>query len=228
MKMESVALIPAFNEEETIEEVISRLKKISLKSIVIDDGSTDKTSELAKKSDAIVIKHTVNMGKGETLNTGFNYILKNMPEVKYIVVIDADMQYSPEEAVIILKPLQDGKADFVIGYRNWSTVPFRHNFGNFVWRSVFNMLFETKLKDTNCGYIGLSRKTLEKIRKIYGGYIIENMMLIEILRYKLRIKQVLVSVNYKYKRDIFSGLRMGLGVLVFIIVEGLKYRLSKI
>jgi len=67
--MESVALIPAFNEEETIEEVISRLKKIGLKSIVIDDGSTDKTSELAKKNDAIVIRHTVKDRKSTRLNS---------------------------------------------------------------------------------------------------------------------------------------------------------------
>ena len=228
MKMESVAIIPAFNEEETIEEVISRLKKIGLKSIVIDDGSTDKTTELAKKFDAIVIKHTINIGKGEALKTGFNYILKKMPEVKYVVIIDADMQYLPEQADSILKPLKDKKADFVMGYRDWSTVPLRHNFGNFVWRSIFNLFFGTKLKDTNCGYMGLSRKALEKIQKIHGGYIIENMMLVEVLRCRLRIKQVPVTVIYKYKRSIFNGLRTGLGVLVFIIEEGIKYRLSKI
>jgi len=228
MKMESVALIPAFNEEETIKQVISRLKKTGLKSIVIDDGSTDKTSELAKKSGAIVIKHTINMGKGEALKTGFNYVLKNMLEVKHVVIIDADMQYLPEEAVKILKPLQDRKADFVMGCRNWETVPLRHNFGNFVWRSVFNLFFETKLKDTNCGYLGLSIKALKKIRRIHGGYIIENMMLVEALKHKLSIKQVPVSVTYKIKRNIFSGLRMGLGVLVFIIIEGIKHRLSKI
>lgn len=195
---------------------------------MIDDGSTDKTNELAKKSDSIVIKHSINMGKGESLKTGFDYVLKKMPKVKYVVVIDADMQYLPEQAVRILKPLQNGKADFVMGCRNWSTVPLRHNFGNFIWRGIFNLFFETKFKDTNCGFIGLSRKAIEKIQKIHGGYIIENMMLLEILRHKLRIKQVPVLVNYKYKRDIFSGLRMGLGVLVFIIVEGIKYRLSKI
>jgi len=104
----------------------------------------------------------------------------------------------------------------------------RHNFGNMIWRSVFNLLFETKLKDTNCGYMALSRRALIKMSRAYGGYIIENMMLVDALKNNLRIKQVPVSVTYKYKRGIFSGLRMGLGVLVFIIKEGFKYRLSKI
>jgi hypothetical protein len=138
------------------------------------------------------------------------------------------MQYSPGDSIKILDPLIKDKADFVMGYRDWSKVPLRHNFGNLIWRGVFNLFFETKLKDTNCGYMGLSKKALKKIRKVHGGYIIENMMLVEALKHKLRIKQVPVSVTYKYKRNIFSGLRMGFGVLVFIIIEGVKYRLSKI
>ncbi len=226
--MKSVALIPAYNEEKTIKEVISKMKNADLIPIVVDDGSSDKTYEIATKMKIIVIKHDENRGKGEALKTGFIYILKNLPEAKYVVIVDADMQYLPEESTIILEPLKKDEADLVMGYRDWSTVPLRHNLGNLIWRGIFNLFFGTKLKDTNCGYIGLSRRALEKIRQVHGGYIIENMMLVEALRHKLRIKQVPVSVTYKFKRNIISGLRMGLGVLIFIIVEGIKYRLNKI
>jgi len=226
--MKAIALIPAYNEEKTIEKVISEIKNIGLTPIVVDDGSNDRTYETANKMDVTVIKHSKNKGKGEALKTGFDYILKNLPEVENVVIVDADMQYSLGDSARILDPLKKGKADFVMGYRDWSTVPLRHNFGNMVWRGIFNLFFETNLKDTNCGYMGLSRKALKKIRRIHGGYIIENMMLVEALKNKLRIEQVPVSVTYKDKRDIFSGLRMGLGVLVFIITEGIKYRLSKI
>jgi glycosyltransferase involved in cell wall biosynthesis len=226
--MKAIALIPAYNEEKTIEKVISEIKNIGLTPIVVDDGSNDRTYETANKMDVTVIKHSKNKGKGEALKTGFDYILKNLPEVENVVIVDADMQYSLGDSARILDPLKKGKADFVMGYRDWSTVPLRHNFGNMVWRGIFNLFFETNLKDTNCGYMGLSRKALKKIRRIHGGYIIENMMLVEALKNKLRIEQVPVSVTYKDKRDIFSGLRMGLGVLVFIIIEGIKYRLSKI
>lgn len=226
--MKAVALIPAYNEEETIEKVVSEIKHVGLTPVVVDDGSTDRTYEIAKKMNIKVIKHSENRGKGEALKTGFNYILENLPEVDNVVIVDADMQYSPKDSVKILDPLRKGKADFVMGCRDWGTVPLRHNFGNLVWRGIFNLFFETNLKDTNCGYMGLSRSALKKIRRIHGGYIIENMMLVEALKHKLRIKQVPVSVTYKYKRDIFSGLRMGLGVLIFIIIEGIKYRLSKI
>jgi glycosyltransferase involved in cell wall biosynthesis len=226
--MKAVAIIPAYNEEKTIGTVIAEVKKIGLTLVVVDDGSTDKTYEIAKMMNVKVIKHKNNRGKGEAIKTGFNYILKNCPEVKSVVILDGDLQYSPKDSTRILEVLEKDEADFVMGRRNWSTVPSRHNFGNLIWRGTFNLFFGTKLKDTNCGYMGLSRNAMKKIRKVHGGYIIENMMLVEVLKHKLRIKQVPVSVVYKHKRGIINGLRMGIGVLIFIIIEGIKYQLSKI
>lgn len=226
--MKSIALVPAFNEEKTIQEVISRLKKVDLKSVVIDDGSLDKTAQIAKKSGAIVVSHSKNKGKGEALKTGFEYILKNYPTINNIVIVDSDLQYFPEESIKLLKPLKGGNVGFVMGFRNWRTVPFRHRIGNFVWRTFFNLFFETKLKDTNCGFMALSKKAVKKMERAYGGYIIENMMLIDAIKNGLKITQVPVTVQYKLKRTIPSGIRVVLGCLLFIIKEGFKYRLDKI
>ncbi len=229
--MKSIALIPAYNEEKTIQKVISRLKSINLDSIVIDDGSTDRTSKLAKKSGALVIRHNKNKGKGEALKTGFEYVLNNLSEVECLVIVDADLQYSPEESNRLLKLLEKKEADFVMGFRNWRTVPFRNRLGNLVWRITFNLFFGTNLKDTNCGFVALSRKAMKKIERAYGGYIIENMMLIDALRNKLRIKQVPVSVKYKKRysrRSIIRGIKIVIGCFIFIVKEGIKYRLGKI
>lgn len=229
--MKSIALIPAHNEERTIQKVILHLKSINLNSIIIDDGSTDETSKLAKKSGALVIKHDENRGKGEALKTGFEYILKNLHDVESLVIVDADLQYSAKESIRLLKPLEEKEADFVMGYRNWRTVPFKNRLGNFVWRTTFNILFKTRLKDTNCGFMALSRRAVSKMGRAYGGYIIENMMLIDALKHELKIKQVPVSVKYKKnhsKRSIIRGVRVVLGCLIFIVNEGIKYRLGKI
>jgi len=229
--MKSIALVPAYNEEKTIQEVISELKNINLDCIVVDDGSTDRTSEIAQKSNAIIIRHDKNKGKGEALKTGFEYILKNLPDVESLVIVDSDLQYSAKESIKLLKPLEEKEADFVMGYRNWRTVPFKNRLGNFVWRTTFNLLFKTKLKDTNCGFMALSRTAIEKMKRAYGGYIIENMMLIDALKNNLRIKQVPVSVKYKIehsRRNIISGIRIVLGCLIFISMEGIKYRLRKV
>ena len=223
--MKTYALIPAYNEEKTIEKVVKKVKKMNLTPIVVDDFSSDNTYELAKRSGAIVLKHEKNKGKGEAIKTGFEFLKKN--DFDHVVLIDADMQYSPEEAIKLLTPLKEGKADFVVGYRNWKTIPFRHKLGNFVWRNSFNILFGTKFKDTNCGFMALNKKAVKKIKNIGGGYIIENKLFVEVLKNKLKIEQVPVSVNYKNKSGILRGVRVVLGVLVFILREGLKYRIKR-
>jgi glycosyltransferase involved in cell wall biosynthesis len=225
--MKVAALVPAFNEEETIEEVIKQLKKIKILPIIVDDGSTDKTNELAKKAGAIVIKHQKNKGKGEALKTGFKYLKKNHPSIGYIVVVDADLQFSPKESKNLLKPLIKKEADFVIGCRNWSEVPFRHRLGNFVWRTTFNFLFGTRLKDTNCGFIAFKKDLIKKVR-IYGGYVVDNALEIQAIKNGFRLKNISVSIQYKHKRGFLTGIRMVLGVLIFIIREGINYRLSKV
>jgi hypothetical protein len=83
------------------------------------------------------------------------------------------------------------------------------------------------MKDTNCGFIGLTRNVIKKIEKVHGGYIIENSMLRDAVKNNLRVKQVPVTVIYRKKRTLHFA-RMFFGILIFIIVEGIKYKLSKI
>ena len=225
--VKNFAIVPAFNEEETIVEVITRLKSLGIKPIVVDDHSTDRTATLARTNGATVIKHMGNRGKGHAMRAGLDYLLNKHPEAEHIVFIDADMQYTPEDAQKMVELLEDGKSDFITGYRNWNLVPFRHSLGNFVWRSTFNILFGTRLKDTNCGLMALKKNAIEKIKdSITGGYIIENSIIIEALKNDLRIEQIPVPVFYKKVSRIKRGIKTVAGVLLFIIKEGLKYRLS--
>jgi len=223
--MKNAVLIPAFNEEKNILEVINKTKKLKKfdKIIVVDDGSKDKTAELVKKTKVTLLKHEKNRGKGEALKTGFSYISK-IRDIKNIVIIDADLQYEPQEALKLLKTLES--ADLVMGYRDFSKLPFRHMLGNFVWKTSFNLFFGTSLKDTNCGMIALTAKSIEKIN-VHGGYIIENSMLASAVENNLKIKQVLVNVNYKKMSGVKRGIKTVLGVLIYIFKEGIHYRLSK-
>ena len=123
--MKVYGLVPAYNEEDNVQEVIDRLKKIKVVPIVVDDGSTDRTSEFAKKRKAVVLRHEKNKGKGEALKTGFKYILQKCKGAKYVVIIDADMQYPPEESIKLIEVLKQG-ADLVTGYRDLEKIPFRH------------------------------------------------------------------------------------------------------
>jgi glycosyltransferase involved in cell wall biosynthesis len=220
------AIVPAYNEEKNIHDVVKRLRKIGFRVIVVDDGSKDRTYEFAKKAGAIVLRHKINKGKGEALRTAFEYVKKK--EIKNFVIIDADLQYLPEEAMKLLEPIKRREADFVMGYRNWREVPFRHKLGNFVWRTFFNILYGTKLKDTNCGYMAFGEKAIKEIENIHGGYIIENSILSDAVKKGLKIKQVPVKVFYHKKSGVKRGIRVVLGVLIYILKEGLKYRFRKL
>ena len=222
-----VALIPAFNEATNIAAVVSATKKIISNVLVIDDGSGDDTAELAGQAGAKVLRHPHNLGKGEALKTGMDAVLGVFPGARYLVIIDADMQLQPSEAPRLLEPLLAGKADLVMGRRDFSKVPLRHRLGNWVWRNAFNMLFKTNLADTNCGYIAMNLPAAKAIGNFHGGYIIETHVLVQSVRHGLRIFQVPVSVNYHRRSAVPRGIRMVFGVLLFIIIEGLRYLLGR-
>ncbi len=223
-------LLPAYNEERNIRAVLRETKKHlpSAVVVVVDDGSSDRTSDIAKSEGARVITHNENKGKGEALRTGLAEFGKSYPNVEFIVIADADRQYSIKDAGGLLKPLENDDADFVMGYRDFSTVPLRHRLGNFVWKTTFNLFFGTHLKDTNCGFIAMKKSVAKKVTKrLGGGYIIENALLLEALQQKFRIKQVRVSVEYKKISGVPRGVNMVVGVWLFIVRNGIKYRLKR-
>ena len=221
-------IFPAYNEEKYIAKVLKKALKIFKKDyiVVVDDGSKDRTYEIAKKYVKYVIRHERNKGKAEAIKTGIKFLLRK--NVNYIIISDADMQYDVKEAKKILKELKKGM-QFVMGYRDFSKIPLRHRLGNFVWRTTFNFLFSQRLRDTNCGLVGFDREAAKiLVNKIYGGYILEPSMLIISIIYRLRISQVKVNVVYRKISKFFRGIRVVLGVLIFILRKGLKYRIFKI
>lgn len=223
-------LFPAYNEEKNIGKVLKEAITLVPKDriVVVDDGSIDRTREIVKSFGVFLISHPVNKGKAEAIKTGLKFLLRKK-DFKGVAICDSDGQYSVRDALRLLEPIKNGKADFVMGFRNFKNIPFRHRLGNLVWRSFFNFLFGTKFFDTNCGLMAMNRKAAEIIvNKIYGGYILENSVLIAVLKEGLQTDQILVEVSYKRKRGLMSGIRIVLGVLIFILQEGLKYRLLKI
>lgn len=196
---ESAVIIPAYNEEKNIDLMVRQTKKSSPRSliVVVDDGSKDATAELAKKAGAIVIKNSVNIGKMGSTKIAFHYIKKNHSDVKFIVLIDADNQYSALDIPKFLKVI--GKdADFVIGKRSSEDIPyFRHFFGIKVGAMFFNLLYGTNFEDTVCGFRAISTDAFDKMDLKSSGYAVESEMLVEALKRGMKIKEVPVRVKYK-------------------------------
>lgn len=117
--MKSVAVIPAFNEGKTIFSVIIDVKKFASEAIVVNDASSDDTAEVARRAGAMVISHERNQGYDTTLNDGFSEAAKIGADI--IFTIDADGEHSPTDIPKMLTPIEEGRADIVLGQRPHTT-----------------------------------------------------------------------------------------------------------
>ena len=113
--MKTIAIIPAYNEESTISDVIKGTSQFVDEILVINDGSTDNTSDIAKSAGATVIDNIVNRGLGRTIKRGYEEAIKRGADI--VVQIDADGQYDPQEIPKLIQPILDNKADLVLGSR---------------------------------------------------------------------------------------------------------------
>ena len=191
-------VIPAFNEGKRIKGVLKNVKKFTPHIIVVDDGSKDETSAVAKGEEAILLPHITNLGKGAALKTGCDYAL--MQGAEKIVVLDADGQHDPERIPDFLNALEN--AEIVFGYRQLSdSMPYILRFGNWFINKVVAKLYKIELRDTQSGYRAFTTDAYKKIRWNAIDYSMESEMIARTGRYKLKYTEIPIKTIYgdKYK-----------------------------
>jgi len=216
--MRTLIVIPAYNEELTIGSVVALAKKYG-DVLVVDDGSMDRTAEIAKEAGTTVIRHERNMGKGYALRSGFEYALSR--EYDVVVTLDADGQHNPDEIPLLMEPIVKGKADLVIGsrYLNGSKkkIPVYRRFGLWVLNKSTKAAAGVDV-DSQSGFRAISRKALEKLDLNSTDYSVETDMIVKVKEEELKIIEVPISVRYdvpkKHKKNPLSH---GLGVLASIV-----------
>jgi glycosyltransferase involved in cell wall biosynthesis len=205
--MKVIAVIPAYNEEKTIKEVVLRAKKHAKEVIVVDDGSKDKTAQIAKKAGAILAQNKENKGLGYTKARGIREAAKRKADI--IVTLDADLQHKPEDIPRFAEKINEGY-DFVLGSRNLSKYPFIKKFGNFGLNTLTNLICRTrfKLMDTECGYKAFTRKAAESLNITAQKYEIEAEIAYEVSKNKLRYTSIPIeSPVYRKGVTVMHGFR---------------------
>lgn len=191
-----VVAIPCLNEAKYIGSVILQTKKYVDKVLVIDDGSTDDTAEVAELAGAIVLSHSKNRGKGTAIKTTFTWARNN--DVKALVLLDGDGQHNPANIPTLLKPLQDGSADMVVGSRflQHNNIPLYRRLGQIVLNFVTNLGTKTKLTDSQSGFRAFSARAIQMMTFRESGLSIESEMQLVASQQNLRVVEVPITVKY--------------------------------
>jgi glycosyltransferase involved in cell wall biosynthesis len=175
--MKLLVVIPALNEEATISDVIGRIPRDiegfrCVETVVIDDGSTDNTVELAEQAGAHVISHKKNKGVGAAFQTGVQYAIA--AEADIMVNMDGDGQFSPEDIPLLLQPLTEDSADMVTASRFikkefWPEMTKVKFYGNRAMSALISTLVGKKFYDVSCGFRAYKRDVL-LVLNLFGNF----------------------------------------------------------
>ncbi|PIU68235.1 glycosyltransferase family 2 protein [candidate division WWE3 bacterium CG06_land_8_20_14_3_00_42_16] len=194
-------VIPAFNEERTIGQVIDGLKAVGFtKILVVNDGSSDSTESKVKElGEVVLIGHLINRGLGGALVTGFQATLRLGAE--WVVTCDADGQHLAADVLRIARILVEEKLDLVVGSRfvekdRQKKIPLKRKLYNHLGNIVTQILSGAKVTDSQSGLRGFSSQTLEKLDLGSDGMEISSEIIRESFRSQLRYQEVPIKAIY--------------------------------
>ncbi|MCM1567464.1 MAG: glycosyltransferase family 2 protein [Dehalobacter sp.] len=210
--------IPCYNEEVAIGSIVLRAKRYADHVVVIDDGSKDKTAEIAKIAGAEVLTHEKNEGKGSSIKDAFTYAEAVGAEV--LVLIDGDGQHNPDEIPSLIAPILNDEADMVNGSRfleKGNSVPKYRRVGQEVLTFATNVGAKKKLTDTQNGFRAFSSSAFKAFGFKQKGMAIESEMVMDAANANLKIAEVPINVRYDVDGSTLNPVRHGFGVLNSVI-----------
>lgn len=189
--MEKISvLIPSYNEAKAIGGITRELRTKGLSVCVIDDGSADETSSIAKSAGAFVIRHEKNKGKGASLIDGFAYALKE--GFAAALVMDGDGQHVVSDVDNFFKKMDETGADIVIGNRMSDTaiMPIARKLTNKFMSYLISRMCGHDIPDTQCGFRLIKRRVLESVSLNSSNYEIESELLLKAAKNGFKIESV--------------------------------------
>lgn len=218
---------PSYNEQDQIENTVTKAKKVldqlklEWEILIINDGSKDKTAEIAAKLAASdkrirVITHSPNHGYGASLKSGFYSAL-----YPWIAFTDADGQFDFSEITKFIETQKETGADLVIGYYLKRHVPFYRKLNTLLWQTIVYLLFGLNIRDIDCGFKLISQKVFTVIPKLESqrGAFISSELLIKARQSGFKIVEVGV---HHYPRKTGSGTGSALNVIIKSFIDLFK------
>ena len=214
-------VVPAFNEEKTVSQIIEGIAEKGYNVILVNDGSRDNTLDLAIASkrkypnQIFVVSHVINRGLGAALKTGMVVALNK--GAKYIVTFDADGQHEIEDIPKVCKPLQDGEADVVIGARPFEDMPISKSFANIIMNALTLIFYGRKVKDSQSGLRAFTAHAADVINIVSRGYGVSSEFIKEISDKKLRLAEVTIYTPETQNKG--TDAIVGLKILTKMVID---------
>lgn len=220
-------ILSCYNEEETLEEVVTGLVERGFKVLIIDDGSKDNSPIIARKlvdkyyGMVTHYRHTINVGLGGAIKTGIKAALKKNADI--MITFDADGQHDPDDLYNMYPPLQEDKADVVIASRDFKDMPTGRRFGNTVMNYITYIFQGKMVTDSQSGLRAFTNKAARQLQLKSAQYGVSSEIIGEIKRRNLRLKEVPMTTIYD-ERTIQKGTNtiVGLKIIFEFLNETFK------
>lgn len=233
-KQHVIVFLPAYNEEESIAKVIKQVPRnihpnVVVEILVIDDGSTDRTVDVAREAGAdYLIKQDQNRGLGAAVRTGLKECYRLGADIA--VMIDADNEYPANEIPNILEPIFVGKADYVMGSRflgNINGMKFHRRLGNYCFTFLQSLLLRKWIYDGQSGMRAFSRQVLEHAEIIHD-YNYAQVITLNIIRKGFRMKEVPINYQVRTKGQSFIKFQSYLTSVLPAIIKEMRRPVTKV
>ena len=209
------ACIPAYNEENTISDLVKSAKKFVDKVIVCDDGSTDDTLNNAKLAGAEIISHKKNQGYGAAITTLFDYC--RMQNADVMITLDGDGQHDPNQIPILLDTISQHSVDVVLGSRfldNNTDTPGYRKRGIKIITSAANFGADFKVSDAQSGFRAYSKSAINAIHPTEQGMAVSTEILLKISNKGLSLAEVPITTSYDGDTSEQNPVPHGISVLM--------------
>jgi glycosyltransferase involved in cell wall biosynthesis len=221
-------VIPVFNEEQTIGDIVTRTKRtmeqmgVSYEVLVVDDGSDDRSADISQEKKAHVLRET-HKGKGYALRAGFR-----RAKGELVITLDSDGSHKPEEIPSVVQCISEGRADFVIGTRFFNSfkkteISKVNRIGNRLFNDLIGFLTGVEISDSQSGFRAIKSPLIKQMNLRSRGYEVESEMLVKALKMGAKVAEIPISFD---QRTIgvskLDPLRDGIRILYAIIVSYLS------